>query len=90
MNQWLLTIGSLAGGLGLFLLAVGMITDGLKVAAGHSLKDMLGKWTKSPGHGIVTGPVPSRYERGLGADFIGTHCADLDSPKESMSVRIVY
>jgi phosphate:Na+ symporter len=55
MNQWLITIGSLAGGLGLFLLAVGMITDGLKLAAGHSLKDLLGKWTRSPGHGIVTG-----------------------------------
>jgi phosphate:Na+ symporter len=55
MNQWLITTGMLAGGLGLFLLAVGMITDGIKLAAGHSLRDMLGKWTRSPGHGIVTG-----------------------------------
>lgn len=45
----------LAGGLGLFLLAVKMITDGLKEAAGYALRDLLGKWTQSPGHGIVSG-----------------------------------
>ena len=34
-------IGSLLGGLGLFLLAVTMITDGLKLAAGDALRDIL-------------------------------------------------
>lgn len=72
MNQWLLTVGSLAGGLGLFLLAVGMITDGLKVAAGHSLKDMLGKWTKSPGHGIVTGLVITAIVQSSSAVTVAT------------------
>lgn len=55
MQQNLLIIGMLAGGLGLFMLAVDMITEGLKQAAGHSLRDLLGKWTRSPAHGIVTG-----------------------------------
>ncbi len=55
MQQGLLTIGMLAGGLGLFLLAVNMITDGLTLAAGHALRDMLGKWTSTLGRGIVTG-----------------------------------
>jgi phosphate:Na+ symporter len=55
MNQVLITSGMLAGGLGLFLLAVNMITDGLKLAAGHALRDLLGKWTRSPAHGILTG-----------------------------------
>lgn len=45
----------LAGGLGLFLLAVGMITDGLKLAAGSALRDILGRSTRSLGHGILTG-----------------------------------
>ena len=45
----------LAGGLGLFLLAVNMITDGLRLAAGNALRDMLGKWTRSPGRGIASG-----------------------------------
>ncbi|TCS64702.1 Na/Pi cotransporter family protein [Varunaivibrio sulfuroxidans] len=55
MGQGIVTLGILAGGLGLFLLAVTMITEGLKLAAGNALRDMLGKWTRSPGHGIVTG-----------------------------------
>jgi len=55
VQQHLLTIGMLAGGLGLFLLAVNMITEGLKQAAGHALRDLLGKWTRSPAHGIATG-----------------------------------
>jgi len=55
MYQSMITIGMLAGGLGLFLLAVGMITDGLRQAAGYALRDILGKWTRSPAHGIVAG-----------------------------------
>lgn len=55
MQQSLIIMGMLAGGLGLFMLAVTMITDGLKSAAGHTLRKMLGKWTRSPIHGIVTG-----------------------------------
>ncbi len=51
----LTAIGMLAGGVGLFLLAVGMITDGLKLAAGSSLRAILGSWTRSPAHGIATG-----------------------------------
>ena len=55
MHQGIITIGMLAGGLGLFLLAVNMITDGLTLAAGHALRDMLGKWTRTLGRGIVSG-----------------------------------
>jgi phosphate:Na+ symporter len=55
MQQGIITIGMLAGGLGLFLLAVGMITDGLKLAAGHSLRGLLEKSTRSPAHGIASG-----------------------------------
>lgn len=55
MHQGVITIGMLAGGLGLFLLAVNMITDGLRLAAGNALRGMLGKWTRSPAHGMVTG-----------------------------------
>ena len=55
MQQYLIIAGMLAGGLGLFMLTVSMITEGLKSAAGHALRDMLGKWTRSPAHGVVTG-----------------------------------
>jgi phosphate:Na+ symporter len=55
MQQHLITIGMLAGGLGLFLLAVNMITEGLKHAAGRALRDLLGKWTRSMARGIASG-----------------------------------
>lgn len=55
MTETLKLIGMLAGGLGLFLIAVGMITDGLKLAAGDKLRKLLGLWTRSPAHGIATG-----------------------------------
>ncbi|WP_455221491.1 Na/Pi cotransporter family protein [Kaarinaea lacus] len=41
--------------MGLFLLAVGMITDGLKLAAGNALRDLLRKWTSTPVRGIISG-----------------------------------
>ena len=47
--------GMLIGGLGLFMLAISMITEGLKSAAGHALRGMLSKWTRSPVHGILSG-----------------------------------
>lgn len=50
-------IGMLAGGLGLFLLAVRMITDGLKLAAGGMLRDLLGHWTYTHTRGLVTGII---------------------------------
>ena len=55
MNSSLTIIGGVAGGLGIFLLAVSLITDGLKLAAGDALSEMLGRWTKTPGRGIASG-----------------------------------
>jgi len=55
MQLNLMILGMLAGGLGLFMLAVNMITDGLKMAAGHTLRDILAKSTRSPTRGIATG-----------------------------------
>ena len=55
MQQGIVTIGMLAGGLGLFLLAVNMITDGLRLAAGNALRNILTKATLSPARGIVSG-----------------------------------
>ena len=62
MHQGIITIGMLAGGLGLFLLAVNMITDGLTQAAGHALRDMLGKWTSTLGRGIIRRMARQMYK----------------------------
>lgn len=55
LGSMLLTAGSAFGGLGLFLLAVRMITDGLKIAAGNALRDLLGGWTRTLGRGVLAG-----------------------------------
>lgn len=55
MQESLIIAGTLAGGLGLFLLAVSMITDGLHSFAERALRDILGKWTRSPAQGVLTG-----------------------------------
>lgn len=56
-TETLILIGTLAGGLGLFLIAVGMITQGLKVAAGRQLRGILQHWTgtrlRSIGSGVL-------------------------------------
>ncbi|MAO38691.1 MAG: MFS transporter [Pseudohongiella sp.] len=51
----LVTLGTLLGGLGIFLLAVSMITDGLKLAAGRALRDILARSTRTPVRGIASG-----------------------------------
>ncbi|MBA2664561.1 MAG: Na/Pi cotransporter family protein [Bradymonadaceae bacterium] len=43
------------GGLALFLLAMLMMTDGLKVFAGSGLKRILGRWTSTPLRGVLVG-----------------------------------
>lgn len=58
------TIFQILGGLALFLLAMEMMTNGLKSAAGHQLRHMLGHWTRTPLRGfgagvLITGIVQS-------------------------------
>ncbi len=52
--MWL-AIGTLLGGLGLFLLAVSMITDGMKVAAGARLRAVLANSTRTRLRGVASG-----------------------------------
>jgi phosphate:Na+ symporter len=56
----LILAGTVAGGLGLFLLAMAMMTDGLKLAAGHSIRRVLRQWTSTPWRGaLITGAAQS-------------------------------
>lgn len=47
--------GSFIGGIGLFLLGMKMMTDGLKMAAGDALKHILAEWTRTPLRGFFSG-----------------------------------
>lgn len=46
---------SLAGGLGLFLLGMTMLSDGLKLAAGPALESILANATRTRWHGLMSG-----------------------------------
>jgi len=48
-------IAGLVGGLGLFLLGMRLMTKGLRHAAGNALRNLLGKWTKTPLRGLASG-----------------------------------
>ncbi|MFC1524398.1 Na/Pi cotransporter family protein [Thermodesulfobacteriota bacterium] len=48
-------LGSLLGGVGLFLLGMRLMTDGLKYAAGQSLRHILARSTSTPFLGILSG-----------------------------------
>ncbi len=46
---------NLMGSLGLFLLGMWMLTEGLKIAGGHRLGVLLGHWTSNRKRGLVSG-----------------------------------
>jgi len=49
------TIGNLLGGLGLLLIGMSLMTDGLKLAAGNKLRDILALWTNTRLRGLFSG-----------------------------------
>ena len=51
----LMVSASLLGGIGLFLLGMKMLTDGLKLAAGRALEGLLQRWTSTPLRGLASG-----------------------------------
>jgi phosphate:Na+ symporter len=52
-----LVIGGIAGGIGIFLLAMKLITDGLKLAAGDALRAMISRSTATRTRGLLLGVV---------------------------------
>ncbi len=48
-------ISTLLGGMGLFLVGMWLMTDGLKLAAGRALRDLLFTWTNTRLRGLGTG-----------------------------------
>ena len=60
-------IGSFAGGIGLFLLGMKLMTDGLKMAAGHALRHILSQWTNTPMRGFLSGVLITSLVQASGA-----------------------
>jgi len=53
----MLLLLELLGGVGLFLLGMSMLTDGLKLAAGDGLRAILRDWTRTPLRGLASGAL---------------------------------
>jgi len=66
------TLFQILGGLALFLLAMEMMTNGLKSAAGHHLRHMLGHWTKTPLRGLCAGFLITGLVQSSGAVTVAT------------------
>lgn len=56
MSAWV-TIGTFAGGIGLFLLGMHLLTEGLKAAAGGALKDILARATGTRFRALASGAL---------------------------------
>jgi phosphate:Na+ symporter len=59
-----------AGGLALFLLAMAMMTEGLKTYAGGGLKRLLERWTSTPVRGVLSGMLVTGLVQFSGAVVI--------------------
>ncbi|MCK9502747.1 MAG: Na/Pi symporter [Porticoccaceae bacterium] len=60
------------GGIGLFLLGMRLMTDGLKVAAGDTLRAILTTATRSPGRGLASGVLITAMVQSSGAVIFAT------------------
>ena len=65
-------LGGLAGGVGLFLLGMGMMTDGLKLAAGPALERMLAGSTKTRLRGLASGVMVTALVQSSSAVTVAT------------------
>jgi len=61
-----------AGGLALFLLAMLMMTEGLKAFAGGGLTRLLGRWTSTPGRGVFAGMLVTGVVQSSSAVTVAT------------------
>ena len=69
--MWI-TVSGLLGGLGIFLLAISMITDGLKLAAGDRLKLILERWTTTRLRGAASGVLVTALVQSSSAVTVAT------------------
>ncbi|SEI63744.1 phosphate:Na+ symporter [Allopseudospirillum japonicum] len=65
-------IAQLAGGIGLFLLGMMLMTEGLRLAAGHTLRDVLAKSTATTLRGLLSGAFITALVQASGAVTVAT------------------
>jgi len=63
---------TLLGGIGLFLIGMVLLTDGLKEAAGGALRDLLGRFTKGRAHAVASGALLTTLVQSSSATILAT------------------
>jgi phosphate:Na+ symporter len=66
------TLGTMAGGMGLFLLGMGLMTDGLKLAAGPALHRILAGATRTRAHALGSGMLVTALVQSSSAVTVAT------------------
>ncbi len=84
-------ISGLAGGVGLFLLGMELMTDGLKMSAGKSLQRILRSSTKTPLRGVLSGALITSLVQASGAVTVATiGFVNAGLMKLKDAIRVVY
>jgi len=65
-------IGNFIGGLGLLLLGMSLMSDGLKLASGNALREILGSWTSTRLRGLFAGALVTAFVQSSGAVTVAT------------------
>ncbi len=65
-------LGNFIGGLGLLLLGMSLMSDGLKLASGNALREILGSWTRSRLRGLFAGTLVTALVQSSGAVTVAT------------------
>jgi phosphate:Na+ symporter len=68
----LTTFASVLGGIGLFILGMRMMTEGLKIAAGNALRSILHTWTNSAFRGLLAGAMITAVVQSSSAVTVAT------------------
>lgn len=64
--------GNLIGGIGLLLIGMALMTDGLKLASGNALREILGTWTRTHLRGFMAGIIVTGIVQSSGAVTVAT------------------
>ncbi|ATX81757.1 phosphate:Na+ symporter [Mariprofundus ferrinatatus] len=84
-------ITGLAGGVGLFLLGMELMTEGLKLSAGKSLQRILKSSTKTPLRGVLSGALITSLVQASGAVTVATiGFVNAGLMKLKGAIRVVY
>lgn len=65
-------LGTMAGGLGLFLLGMGLMTDGLRLSAGPALPRILAEATRTRAHALGSGMLVTALVQSSSAVTVAT------------------